>query len=488
MHHSKPTVSIERHKAAIRRGEPSLPLKCLLRDGLIDRCESLFDFGCGHGEDIGYASEFGINASGWDPAFRPDAEKSRAEIVCLSYVLNVIEDVQERARTLRAAWGLTQRVLIVSARIIVSGIGDAEVEYGDGVVTRIGTFQKFYSQAELREYVESTLQVETQPAAPGVFYVFRDEDLRQHFLSIRYRRRSAAPRRRVSEIRFEKHRELLETLIEWVSDRGRLPESDELSNASAVIDAFGSIKRAFALIRRVVDCHQQWEVARRMQTEDLLVYLALTRFQRRPRFSALPEGLQRDMRAFFGSYTKACEQADELLYRAGDAEAIDAACQESDLGLLQENSLWLHRSAVEQLSPLLRVYEGCARAYIGETEDANIVKLHRYSGKVSYFACADFEREAHPSLQWCMKLSLRSREVYWYDSSESRDPLLLHAKDRLVDAGFPGHAKFEKLTAQEQKHGLVTHQCRFRRRSEWQADLATFGVDVRGHRLFQRRK
>ena len=40
--------------------------------------------------------------------------------------------------------------------------------------------------------------------------------------------------------------------------------------------------------------------------------------------------------------------------------------------------------ALESLEPLLRVYEGCARAYLGEVEEANLIKLHRHSGKVSY--------------------------------------------------------------------------------------------------------
>ena len=42
---------------------------------------------------------------------------------------------------------------------------------------------------------------------------------------------------------------------------------------------------------------------------------------------------------------------------------------------------------------LLRVYEGCARAYLGEVEGANLIKLHRHSGKVSYLVDPDFETQ-----------------------------------------------------------------------------------------------
>ena len=64
----------------------------------------------------------------------------------------------------------------------------------------------------------------------------------------------------------------------------------------------------------------------------MLVYMALARFGKplvvaglsRPlRASQLPCALRADIRAFFGTYAKACRQADELLFRAGDASAID---------------------------------------------------------------------------------------------------------------------------------------------------------------------
>ena len=49
---------------------------------------------------------------GWDPTFRPDAPLHEADVVNLGYVINVIEDTQERAATLRHAWALAQQVLL----------------------------------------------------------------------------------------------------------------------------------------------------------------------------------------------------------------------------------------------------------------------------------------------------------------------------------------------------------------------------------------
>jgi DNA phosphorothioation-associated putative methyltransferase len=191
---------------------------------------------------------------------------------------------------------------------------------------------------------------------------------------------------------------------------GRLPEADEFAQADEIATRFGSLKRAFALIKRVTGT-DDWDAIARRNTEDLLVYLALGRFRRRPPISALPVGLQRDIRAFFGSYANACRLADDRLFRAGDAEAVDDACRRSAVGKLLPNALYVHRSALESLDPLLRVYEGCARAYLGEIAGANLIKLHRQSGKVSYLVYPDFETDPHPALLRSIKLNLRSREM-----------------------------------------------------------------------------
>jgi DNA phosphorothioation-associated putative methyltransferase len=89
---------------------------------------------------------------------------------------------------------------------------------------------------------------------------------------------------------------------------------------------------------------EEGEALTRRSTEDLLVYLALGRFRRRPPMSALPIGLQRDIRTFFGSSSNGCRRADDRLFRAGDAEAVDDACRRSPVGKLLPNALYIHRT------------------------------------------------------------------------------------------------------------------------------------------------
>jgi DNA phosphorothioation-associated putative methyltransferase len=176
-------LSISPHKTAIRRFELSRPLKLALQDGLLRQDFSLFDYGCGLGDDLNILESMNFECSGWDPAHRQDSEKVAAEVVNLGYVINVIEKVQDRVSVLSEAFQLSSKVLVVSAMLDVkSNLATNFRMHGDGYVTSRGTFQKLYEQAELKDFIISTLNQEAFPAAPGIFYVFRDEALKEEFL------------------------------------------------------------------------------------------------------------------------------------------------------------------------------------------------------------------------------------------------------------------------------------------------------------------
>lgn len=473
---------IQRHKTAIRRGDFSRPVKCLLRDGLLTKDASFFDYGCGRGEDLDLLAAEGIACNGWDPAYRPDAPRIEADVINLGYVINVIEKPDERAATLASAWDLARQVLAVSAQVLLSGRGKNPVEFGDGVLTGRGTFQKFFEQDELKTYLEAQLNTEAIPAGIGTFYLFKDETRRQQFLANRFRRRVILPRRRIAQLRLEETRQALEPLMEAIAGLGRLPDPDEFVGAAAVIEKFGSLKRAFAAIQRITDS-ESWEAFARRRREDILVYLALGKFRKRPAISLLPLTLQRDMRAFFGSYTKACAEADELLFKAGDAAEIDEACKRSMVGKLLPDDLYVHRDALDSLEPVLRIYEGCGRTYLGEVEGANLIKIHRRTGKLSYLVYPEFGGDPHPALLRCVKLNLRTRQIECYDYSQSANPPVLHRKETFLHPEHELREKFARLTAQEEKHGLLNDPSGIGTREGWARRLAEKGFVLKGHRL-----
>ena len=250
-------IAIPRHKTAIRRGDFSRPIKCA-RDGLIDQSVTVFDYGCGRGEDVQLLAQEGVSCDGWDPVYRPTASKEVADVVNLGYVINVVENPAERTETLKAAWRLCRQVLVVSAQVLVNGRGQNAVEFGDGVLTCRGTFQKFYDQGELKGYLEEQLQAEAIPAAIGVFYIFRDESRLQQYVAGRFQRRVVSPRPRQAKQDFEQHRALLEPFMDAVVSLGRLPEAEEYAGAAELIARFGSLKRAFNLVQRETGT-QTWE-------------------------------------------------------------------------------------------------------------------------------------------------------------------------------------------------------------------------------------
>jgi len=115
----------------------------------------------------------GYEAAGWDLVFQPNTPRTAAEVVNLGYVLNVIEDPAERVEALTAAFGLTRRVLVVAALIRETVDTETAARFRDGVLTRNNTFQKFYDQGELQQFIEDTLEATAVLVALGTCYVFR---------------------------------------------------------------------------------------------------------------------------------------------------------------------------------------------------------------------------------------------------------------------------------------------------------------------------
>ncbi len=153
---------------------------------------------------------------------------------------------------------------------------------------------------------------------------------------------------------------MLESLIQVAADLGRLPFHDEFDRIDEVITNFSTLKRAFKLIRKVTGA-DPWDAIRQSKVDDLRVYLALARFPKRPSLAQMSQSMQRDIKEFFGGYKNACDSADALLFESGRTELIDAACQRSPIGRLTSNALYLHRSAISCLEPVLRVFEGCRK-------------------------------------------------------------------------------------------------------------------------------
>ncbi len=474
-------MAIQRHKAAITRTGLSKPVQLLLESGLLGQNRSFFDYGCGQGGDVARLGRKGYAASGWDPHFAQGEAKCEADVVNLGFVLNVIERAQERAEVLREAWGLTRDVLVVAVRSFSDLKSDPGRPHGDGFLTSIGTFQKFYDQTELKNWISSTLDVRPVPLAPGIVVLFRDDRRRQVFVSDRFRRSIAVSSARRAHSLYGSHTELFDTFYGAFLRFGRAPAEDEWTGHPQLLEVAQSVRRGLSVLRHLHGAEHLDEV-RSQRSEDLLVFLALERFEGRPRFGQLDDSLQRDVRAFFGTYKEACRQADHFLFSAGNQLLTDAACRDSTVGKLMPTALFVHTSAVSRLEGVLRVVEGCARGLVGLIDGANVIKIHRRKPYVSYLSYPDFDRVAHPALRFSVFVDLAGLRATWHSFEERSNPPILHRKELMVAEDYPGREKFARLTRQEEKAGLLSRP-NIGTADAWDLLLRQAGNRIKGHKL-----
>lgn len=486
------TTALERAgTTAIKRVELSRPVRLALESGVIRPDDDVFDYGCGHGQDIEFLTELGHEASGWDPNHRPDVDLRGAAVVNLGYVLNVIEDPSARESALKSAWILAHRAIIVAVRTSNEKQFIASSStHADGVLTGADTFQRFYGQAEARSYVDNILGVSVVPLALGVFVAFKDEGKEQEWLEnraalrrrVRRLRRIVEPRKTLRDEAYEKHRGVLRPLEEFIAECGRLPRHDEKPWTDRVIEVFGSLPRAFQVIRHVADT-AWWDDAADDRRDELRIRFALARLRKRPKYSALPRGLQVDVKALFGSYKQACAEADELLFSIGDPEAVKEAVRSSSVGKRTPEGMYVHVEAIDLLPPPLRVFVGAADTLIGSVPDATLVKVHLEKPRVSYLVYPDFEVDPHPALAESWVVDFRQLDIRPYDYRGRANPPVLHRKDLFVSPDHSRYETFRRLSEHENRVGLLDKPVAIGTRDVWREHLQAAGWKLRGHRL-----
>ena len=417
---------VDRHRTALVRKELSQPVKLLERHGFIQSALSFFDYGCGRGDDLTELQDRGIQAQGWDPNFRPDSPLNNADIVNLGYVINVIEDFDERLAALTGAWQLADKLLVVSAMLANDDFIARFKPYKDGVLTSRNTFQKYYQQAELKGFIERSLGEVPVAIAPGIFLVFKDKDAEQLFLASKQRSRPIARQERQPRISkkaqqealFAEHKTQFDNLWQQCLELGRLPDTDEYPPLNELIDVTGSQRTLNKWLLQFYDADALALIAKQRE-QDLLVYFALNLFEKRRQYQKMPLRIQHDVRQFFGTFKSVEAQASSLLRMIAQPALIEAACNDAHQTLpasqLNEgHSLVLHKDYLNDLPALLRVYVGAALQLYGDLTDIDLIKIHITSGKVSLMGYDDFDKEV-PLLRERIKIKMAEQKVDFFD-------------------------------------------------------------------------
>ena len=426
-------IDVQRHRAAIFRNKLSRPVRLALEAGLFEPQMSFFDYGCGHGLDVQIMAENCYQSSGWDPYYSPDTPLESADIVNLGYIINVIENMAERREALTKAWSLTLDILIVSAQVLIDDRQRGYLAYGDGIITERNTFQKYYEQEELKNYIEQVLNEEAIPIGLGVFLVFRNREKANNFRASRFHSNMRSPRVLTPVKKFADYQAILTPLMDFYSQRGRLPIKGELLEEEAIKAEFRNFKQAFKTILQVTE-EVEWERIADQRRQDILLYLALSRFEERPTLRQLPPLLKNDIRKLFGSYQAACFLADEMLISVGNLDIIKQICQELKIGKTFEKSFLIHIKMLNSLPTLLRLYEGCASRTIGRMESANLLRFYFTSPKISYLSVPNFDTKKNPQVESIMTIALQDLKVQYRDFSLEDDAPIIKDKHLLLSA------------------------------------------------------
>ncbi len=456
-------IVVQRHRTALTRYNLSAPMQLLERFGFLNQEKTVFDYGCGKGDDVRNLKANAITANGWDPHFAPLEEKIESDIVNLGFVINVIENINERRQALSNAYQLATELLVVSAMIYNQNSFKGR-QFEDGVLTSRHTFQKYFTQAELKEFIDHTLSADAIAVGVGIFFVFKDADAEQKFQSGRQRSRSKLIRlvERQKTIkppskREERYQERLAAIqnlrLVWLT-LGRQPFKDEVQDLELLEQTFGSFAKAIRFMMEETDKDILMQ-AQNNRLDDLLVYFALYSFSRKKPYRHLEQGLQRDIKVFFGDYEQAITQGKKLLFALADTAAIEKSCkQASEKGVgFYDNEKALHviSDNVELLPPMLRVYVGCGAMLYGDISRADMIKVHVHSGKLSILRYDDFAARL-PKLMERVKIKLRVQDFDYFEYGEEYEPTYLYFKSKYLNEEHPDYA--EQLAFDEQLESL----------------------------------
>lgn len=444
---------VARHRTAIGRNSLSAPMAALNAAGLLEDGVSVLDYGCGRGDDVRALRAAGIDAVGWDPHFAPDRSVlAPRHVVNLGFVLNVVEDPTERRDVLRRAFDLAERCLTVAVMLVGKGDVSGHRPHGDGFLSSRGTFQRYYTQAELRTFLRDTLEVTPVAAGPGIFFLFRDEELEQRVLSrrqmgmISFRPILSVPRlpsnfASGTSWRQEALDSVRDDLVELLLTMGRVPHADEMPVDLRTRLAGGrlSIKAAMAAALATIPSEEMAATAAR-RADEIGRFFALGAFSGRAPYRRLSPELQRDIRAFFGSLAAAEGAGRRMLFDAGDAEALAKDAQShamAGLGHLSGDKYQVHARDLPRLTSRLRTYISIAQTLAGTLDNTTIYRVHLASRKLTALVYPDFDARALPRLSDRTKVDLRTGEVTVFDHQTDGRVSVLMEKSRYM-AGNEG--------------------------------------------------
>jgi DNA phosphorothioation-associated putative methyltransferase len=464
---------VARHRTAMVRSSLSVPVQTLIRFGFLKPGGSLFDYGCGRGDDVALLTADGFEASGWDPYFAPEAERRTAQVVNLGYVLNVIENPAERITTVQKAFSFVEDVLIIAALIEGQKARAAAKRYRDGIITTRGTFQKYFHQSELNDLIESALGFEPVPVGPGLFVVFRSEEKRENFILNRPRRRSslAAPTMRARKrlritLEDDADVQMAEKVWRLSLDLGRHPSPREVPEDIVAwgVRKFGSFRRTVSWL---TDHFGESELnqAAKYRRDSLLTYIALALFRQKKLRTLLSRDVKQETKRIFGSLSMAESLATDLLLAIADADMLADSCiavaDQGNGSIDAKGRLLVSTAQLELIPPEIRILVGIAEWLGGGLAEFDLIVISPRRAVVTFAKYRNFAEENFPVLEERLRANLARRSVKYLPEASNEPARVLVGKSHfvasLVDADPLAH--LDAAIRQSSPQTIPKHNC-----------------------------
>ena len=324
--------------------------------------------------------------------------------------------------------------------------------FRDGYLTSRKTFQKYFTQTELRDFIRSVLNVEPLAVGQGIFLVFRDELEEQRYLlrrQIGFNRREyrAVPKpmtpqnKTINKSTEKLDKTTVQALAAEIRALGRQPDIIELPKNLMTKLSQSKQGLQYAASRAIADIgHDELDDIVAARTEDLSLHFAMHAFSLRKSYGSFPPELRRDVRAFFGSHKRAQEAGQALLYSIGNQDLLleDAtAAAAAGIGHLELGKLQFPTHRLQELSVRLRGYVALAARLAGDLSEANLLRIHINSRKLTALTYDDFEASFIPRLTTRVKVEFDTFDVSIIDHSADNDVRLLYLKSRYLTDNNP---------------------------------------------------
>jgi DNA phosphorothioation-associated putative methyltransferase len=174
-------------------------------------------------------------------------------------------------------------------------------------------------------------------------------------------------------------------------------------------------------------------------------------------------------------------EAHEFLFSLGNPKVIRSACRATRVGKLLPDDFYVHRSAEDDLPPIIRLLTFAARQIVGDLS-YEILKIRLDGHAVSFLTYSDFDHDPHPELLRAVRVYLPKAAYSVRDYRGHASSPILHRKETLVRDDYPLFRNFQALTEQEQAAGLLSSpDIGFKR--AWESLLKSRGIQVVGHQL-----